>query len=44
MMSSRIAGRFSRQSSHGKKRYHGSKPAPAAFSAAALSGMRVSAR
>ena len=30
MVLSRIAGRASRQSSHGKKRYHGSKPAPAA--------------
>ena len=35
-MSSRMAGRFLRQSSHGKKRYHGSKPAPPALSAVAL--------
>ena len=38
------AGRPSRQSSHGKKRYHGSKPAPVARSTRRRSGMRVSAR
>src|SRR5262245_26839388 len=30
MTLSRMSGRFSRQSSHGKKRYHGSNPAPVA--------------
>ena len=44
MILSRMSGRFSRQSSQGKKRYQGSKPAPAARSTATFSGMRVSAR